>query len=338
MTTIRGIAKIATGPDSVALADRPWHGPAPDEVSVEVHAAGICGTDLHIARDEYPAEPPVTMGHEVSGVVAGLGDGVDASWLGARVVCETYYRTCGGCPWCRDGRRNLCPRRRSLGSFADGGFAPYVVVPVINLHRVPAAVADHAAALAEPLSCVCQCLLDPAVVSTGDRVLVTGPGPMGLLAAQVAHGQGGDVSVAGLPADQDRLAAASRLGFGTLTTAPEPESFDVVIECSGSAAGARAAMDGARRGGRYVGIGIFGAAVTVPLDLLLYKELTMTSGYATTPRSWRRAMTLMEGGLVDLGALVSHVLPLESWRTAFDLLADGKGLKVILDPRLPKEL
>jgi threonine dehydrogenase-like Zn-dependent dehydrogenase len=102
-----------------------------------VVAAGICGTDLHIYDGEYESRPPVTMGHEVSGVVAELGDGVDEAWLGARVVTETYFSTCGHCVHCSSGRINLCLERRSIGSFVDGGFARRLHVPARNLHRIP---------------------------------------------------------------------------------------------------------------------------------------------------------------------------------------------------------
>ena len=181
--------------------------------------AGVCGTDLHIEADEFRSEPPVTMGHEVCGTVVTLGEGVSSTWSGVRVVSETYFSTCLVCAWCRDGRPNLCPERRSIGSFVDGAFAPFVIVPAGNLHRVPDWLGDHAASLAEPLACVCQCLCDPPLVAAGDRVLVTGPGPIGLLAAQVARAHGGMVTVVGLASDVTRLEAAAELGFATGTHA-----------------------------------------------------------------------------------------------------------------------
>src|SRR5437899_4065264 len=153
------------------------------------------------------------MGHEAGGIVSELGSGVGAEWLGARVVCETYSSTCGTCEWCRDGRANLCPRRRSIGSAVDGGFAAQVVVPSRNLHRVPEWLDEHAATLVEPLACVCHCLCDPAAVFPGDEVLVTGPGPVGLLSAQVARALGGRVLVSGLRRDGVRRAVADGLGF-----------------------------------------------------------------------------------------------------------------------------
>lgn len=339
---MRVLAKLAPGPGNVGLAQRDEPLPGPGEVVVSVRAAGVCGTDLHIEVDEFASLPPVTMGHEVAGVVAAVGEGVDGSWLGALVVCETYFSTCGVCEWCRDGRPNLCPERRSIGSAVDGGFASEVIVPARNLHRVPDWLDEHAAPLAEPLACVCQCLCDPSAVAPGDEVLVTGAGPVGLLAAQVARALGGDVLVTGLARDTTRLAAARALGFDTAVS-DDPQVFarfeprlgaDVAIECSGSAEGATACLEAARRGGRYVQIGVFGRPVTVPLDRVFEKELVVTSGFASTPRSWRRALALIERRAVQLESLVSDVVPLTAWERAFADLRAGRALKIVFDPRL----
>ncbi len=172
-----GLAKLAPGAGHVALAERPEPEAIAGHVVVEVVAAGICGTDLHIFDGEYASRPPVTMGHEVSGVVTELGEGVDESWRGARIVTETYFSTCGHCAWCREGRINLCPERQSIGSFVDGGFAPRLLVPARNLHRLSESVDGHAAAMAEPLACCCQSLLDPDRIMPGDSVLVVGTRP-----------------------------------------------------------------------------------------------------------------------------------------------------------------
>ena len=135
--------------------------------------------------------PPVTVGHEVCGRVAEVGPGVDPAWMGERVVVETFFSTCARCAMCRAGRGNMCAERRSIGTHVDGGFAPRLVLPAANLHRVPEWLEDAAATLCEPLACVCNALLDPAVVGAGDEVLVIGPGAIGLLAAQVARACGG---------------------------------------------------------------------------------------------------------------------------------------------------
>lgn len=337
-----GLAKLAPGPGNVGLAERPERGPGPGEALLGVLGAGVCGTDLHIEADEFRSAPPVTMGHEVCGVVEEIGERVDPGWLGARVVSETFFSTCGACEWCRDGRPNLCPQRRSIGSFVDGAFAPRLVVPAANLHRVPDWLDSHAAAMAEPLACVCHCLLDPPAVSSGDQVLVTGPGPIGLLAAQVARALGGEVVVAGLAADTRRLEAARLLGFETAVV-DGPGAFDryterlgadVVVECSGSAGGASTCLEQVRRGGRYVQVGVFGRPVNVPLDRVFETECVVSSGFASTPRSWRRALALLERRAVELAPLVSEIAPLASWERVFADLRAGRGIKVVFDPAL----
>jgi L-iditol 2-dehydrogenase len=273
------------------------------------------------------------MGHEVCGVVSTLGGGVDAAWDGVRVVSETYYATCGRCALCRAGRPNLCVDRQSIGTHVDGAFAAQVIVPAHGLHPLPDGLGAVEGSLSEPLACVCQSLLDPPVISAGDRVLVVGPGAIGLLAAQVARAGGGEVTLQGAPADHARLGLAGVLGFATLVAGEAAAgAWDVVVECSGSGPGIAQALAGARRGGRIVQIGLRGAEVTVDWDLICFHELTVTSGFASTPASWRRAMALLESRAVQLGPLVSTVLPLARWREAFDDSRAGRAVKAVLQP------
>ena len=301
---------------------------------VDVVAAGICGTDLHIADGEYETATPVTMGHEVSGVVTELGDGVDESWRGARVASETYFSTCGKCAFCRAGRVNLCPERRSIGTHVDGAFAPRLHVPATNLHRLPESLDGEAAALCEPLACVCHSLLEPIpAVAAGDDVLVIGPGPVGLLAAQVARAAGGSVHVRGTPQDGTRLAAARGLGLETSTTDEGALEADVVVECSGSEAGIASALAAARRGGRHVQIGLTGRPVAVPFDLVCFHELTIRSGFASTPSSWRKALELVSAGAVELDPLLTEVVPLAEWERSFAATRAAEGITFVLDPQ-----
>jgi L-iditol 2-dehydrogenase len=299
-----------------------------------VVGAGICGTDLHIVDGEYQAVTPVTMGHEVSGVVAELGDGVEQSWLAARVACETYFSTCGRCAHCRAGRINLCLERRSIGTHVDGAFAPRMVVPSRNLHRLPDWLDGRVGALCEPLACVCHSVLEPEpAVRAGADVLVTGPGPVGLLAAQVARAAGGSVHVRGTPRDDRRLAAAREVGLETSTTEDAPVEADVVIECSGTEAGMAAGLGAARRGARYVQIGLAGKPVALPFDLVCFHELTITSGFASTPTSWVKALALVTERRVELDPLLTEVVPLEEWERAFAATREAEGIKFVLDPR-----
>lgn len=322
-----GLAKLAAGEGNVDLAERPERPPGPGEVALDVRAAGICGTDLHIWLGEYDSVPPVTMGHEVCGTVAELGDGADPAWLGARVAVETFFSTCGTCEHCRAGKLSVCERRRSIGTHVDGGFAPRLVLPARNLHRVPDGLPDEAAALSEPLACVCNSLLDPPAVRPGDEVLVIGPGAIGLIAAQVARACGGRVTVRGTERDGPRLALARELGFDTGAL----DEADVVVECSGAGPGIADALRAARRRGRIVQMGLRGAEVTIPYDLICFKELIVTAGFASNPRSWRRAVALL--GEVRLEPLVTEVVPLRDWRRAFEASRAAAGIKYVLDPR-----
>ena len=328
-----GLAKVASGEGFVELTERPERAPEAGEVAVDVHAVGICGTDLHIWLGEYPSVPPVTMGHEVCGTVAAVGEGVDGDWSGARVAVETFFSTCGVCAFCRAGKLSVCEQRRSIGTHVDGGFAPRLVLPARCLHRVPEALPDAAAALSEPLACVCNSVLDPNAVQPGDDVLVVGPGAIGLIAAQVARACGGRVTVRGAPRDRARLSLAGDLGFETSVAGDPAPAADVVVECSGAERGIADALGAARRRGRVVQMGLRGADVTVPYDLICFHELTVTAGFASNPASWRRAMKLLAAGEVGLEPLVTEVLPLAEWRRAFDASRAGEGVKFVLDPR-----
>lgn len=326
------VVKAGTGRENVRLEEVSVPATPAGFARLRVIATGICGTDIHVARDEYGAEPPVVMGHEILAEVVGVGSPADEAWLGKRVACETYFSACERCEQCRAGRRNLCPTRRSVGSFENGGFAPWVVLPVQNLHALPASIGEFDGVLSEPLACVTHCLLDPAVVNAGDRVLVVGPGAMGQLSAQVARAQGGQVTLSGLERDAGRLAVAEKMGIHTTTEPAEGESFDVVIECSGSGPAAAAAFTAVKRHGRYVQVGIFGTDVSIPFDTVLYKELVVSSGFASTPQSWQRAMALIAQGTLTLGPLVTRTVPLDQFESAFELAACGEGIKTVLVP------
>lgn len=332
------LIKRDAGAENVELGEVPRPAPGPDEAVLEVYAVGICGTDLHIQDDEFASIPPVVMGHEVSGRVVEAGAGAE-DWLGTRVSPETYFYTCDRCAACLAGRRNLCPTRRSIGSHVNGGFARYVLVPQRNLHAVHESVGEHAGALYEPLACVAHCLCDPAVASPGDTALVVGPGAMGILSAQVLRAQGAQVTISGTPADRQRLDIAESLGL-TPVLAAELESvipgvgFDVVADASGNERGIDAGLRAIRKGGHYVQVGLAGKPISVDLDLVCLKELVVTSGFASTPRSWHRAEKLIASGAVVLDPLVTDVAPLSAWETSFGRTRRADGLKLVLDPRL----
>jgi L-iditol 2-dehydrogenase len=330
MRTMAAVVKHGDGAAGVSLRQVPVPEPGTGQARVRVVAAGVCGTDLHLVDDEYAHERPVVMGHEVAGVVDAAPSAPE--WVGRRVALETYFSTCRECAWCRGGRPNLCPSRRSIGSFADGGFADYVVVPVRNLHSLPAHVGDIEGALVEPLACVVHCLLDPPRVQAGDAVLVTGPGTMGQLTARLCTALGATVTITGLRRDADRLAVAAAHGAEMVTADVPPDEFDVVVEASGSAPGLATALAAVRRGGHLVQMGIMGRPVEVGMDTLFSKELTVSTGFASTPASWRRAIRMLEDRTVTLDGLVTVSHPLTCWADALTGVRAGAGLKTVLVP------
>ncbi len=338
------LRKLALGDERLHLQEVPDPTARPGHVVLDVAAAGICGTDVHILHDEYRSEPPVTLGHEVAGTVAELGDGVTRLRLGERVVTETYFSTCGQCEHCRTGRPNLCAVRRSIGSFEDGGFASKVLVPASIVHSLPDELGFPEAALVEPLACVVRGLLELNELMAGDRVVITGPGPIGLLALQVAKAAGARTVILGTAADAARLELAERLGADGVLTVEAADTLEsavtgalggqpnVAIECSGASPAPGLLLRLVEKAGRYVQVGLYGKPITLDVDKVCYKELRVSGSFATTPSSWYRALALASSGAVSLAAIVGATFPLSDWERAFEAVAQRTPGKVLLVP------
>lgn len=342
MLALRKASPEAT---TLTLEEVPLPEPGPGQARIAVTATGICGTDLHILAGDYASRPPVTLGHEIAGRVDAVGDGVDPGWLGALVAPETAFATCGRCDWCRTARPMLCRERSSVGSGVDGGFAAAVLIPASKLHRLPDWLDDRSAALLEPLACGCNSLFDPAVVEAGDMVVVTGPGPIGLLAAQLARAAGGRTVVVGTAGDRERLAVASRLGFETrdvddpadraiLDEAGAERRIDVVVEASGAPPAVRSALTWLRPRGTLVQMGLLSGEISVPFGEIVIRELRVRAGFGSSPTSWLRAIRLVRERQVELDPLIGAVLPLRDWAEALAAFDRRDGLKTVFDPRL----
>jgi L-iditol 2-dehydrogenase len=332
-----GVAKLSNEPGEMDFVERPEPKAEPGYVVLDVNAVGICGTDIHILKGEYKVIPTVTTGHEVCGVVSTLGEGVDKSWLGQRVVSETFYSSCGTCMHCRNGKPNMCGNRKSIGTHVNGAMAPRVAVPAKGIHRPPTNMSDAAASISEPVACCVNSMFGEApYIGGGDTILIVGPGTIGLVAAQIARSCGAVVTVRGTERDRGRLDLAERLGFSVSLSgdATQEESFDGVVECSGAGPGIADGLRHLRKGGQLMQMGIVGKDVTLPFDLICYRELRVTSGFASTPRSWRRAMAIIHAGSLDLEALVTDVSPLKDWKSSFDRSMSASGMKFVFDPRL----
>ncbi len=340
--------KVAPGVGHIELRDIPVPKPGVGQVLLKVHAAGICGTDIHIYLDEFASRPPVVLGHEVSGEVMEIGASVDGVELGDRVTTETYYSTCGRCRYCRGGHVNLCMRRRSIGSAVNGGFAEFLVVPATNLHLLPEAISYKEGALTEPLACVIQGVhLCAPTVRSGDTAVIAGPGAIGLITLQLLVAAGAHVIVLGTEEDRKRLALAEQLGASHVvnvsTIDPLPLVMDlteqglgadVVYECSGAGAAAQQLLKLVRRRGRYVQVGLFGKPIAWDLDQVCYKELLVTGSNASTPESWLRAIRLLADGTVDVGSLITHTFPLGAWSDAFATFGRKSGVKAVFRPQI----
>ena len=338
------LRKLAVGEEKLALREVPEPVLRPGHVILDVAAAGICGTDVHIMRDEYRSDPPVTLGHEVAGTIAALGAGVSGWQVGQRVVTETYFSTCRECEHCRTGRPNLCAERRSIGSFEDGGFASRLLVPATIIHALPDGLGFPEAALVEPLACVVRGLLELNEIRAGDRVVITGPGPIGLLALQVAKAAGARAVMLGTGADAARLELAERLRADGVLTVEAADSLagavadalggppDVAVECSGAEPAAGVLLRLVKKAGRYVQVGLYGKPIRLDVDQVCYKELRVSGSFATTPSSWYRALALAGSGAVSLAAIVGATYPLNEWERAFEAVAQRTPGKVMLVP------
>jgi L-iditol 2-dehydrogenase len=302
---------VLRGVGELAVERRPVPEPGPGEVLVRVGSVGVCGSDVHYYRHgrigSHVVRAPLVLGHEAGGVVARTGPGVSGGLAGRRVSVEPGV-PCRQCAQCLSGRYNLCPHVRFLATPPhDGAFAEYLLTPAAFAHPVPDTVSDDAAGLLEPLSVgVWACRR--AGVGPGVRVLVTGAGPIGLVAAQAARAFGADeVVVTDVVAARLRL--AGDLGLATLdaaaaTPAGAGLSPDMLLECSGNAKATWDAVAAVAPAGRVVLVGMGGDEVRLPLSVVQDRELVLTGAfrYANT---WPTAISLAATGRVDLDRLVT---------------------------------
>lgn len=314
--------------------------PGPYQVLIEVAAVGICGSDVHYYDHgrigDFVVEAPLVLGHEASGVIRAVGSAVTDREVGQRVALEPQ-ETCGRCRECLSGRYNLCA---DVEFFATppihGAFAQYVVLPAHRAHLVPDNLSDEAAALIEPLS-VGIWANQKAGVQPGDRVLVTGAGPVGLLCADVARARGA-AWVGVSDANDYRLSVAAERGASQVINAlagPLDEQIapvDVILECSGATPAVLGAFSVAAPAARIVMIGMGAATMELPVVQIQIKELLVTGTFRYA-NAYPAAIALAASGAVDLDGLVTGHFGLDQVEEA--LLAgrtDPKSLKPVVHP------
>ena len=342
---MKALVKTREGPGHVELKDIPVPEPREGDALIRVQAAALCGTDVHIFHDVFPNSPPVTLGHEFSGVVEVVGAAVQNVKPGDGVVSENNPFACGACRVCLTGYPNMCPQKRAMGIHSDGCFAEYVRLPAHLLHRIPEGVSFEAAALTEPLAVAVHAVSDRCSIYSDDRVVVMGPGTIGLLAAQVARAEGaGHVLVAGTSKDVSvRLDCARKLGLETFNV--ETGSLgarvmdltagmgaDVVIEASGACSAVALGLDLLRRGGRMAVVGITGQdEISVKWDGLTVKGVTVCFAYSSRKENWDRALRFLGEKKAETLPLITHRMELDRWREAFVALERLESLRTVFE-------
>jgi L-iditol 2-dehydrogenase len=336
-TTMR--ASVLRGVRDVALEERPVPRPGPGEVLVRVRSVGVCGSDVHYFEHgrigPHVVDRPLVLGHEAGGEVVDVGPGVTSLRAGQRVSIEPGV-PCRSCGQCLAGRYNLCPDVRFFATPpVDGAFCEYVAMPAAFVYPVPDTISDDAAGLLEPLSVgVWACRR--AQVAPGARVLVTGAGPIGLIAAQAARAFGA-TEVVVTDVNTHRLALAADLGLRAINVAETALAdcgyeADVLLECSGNARATWDAVGTLARAGRVVLVGMGGDEVRLPLSYLQDRELTVTGAfrYANT---WPVAIDLAASGRVDLDRMVTGHYGLEDVETALSAATrDPTVIKAVVRP------
>lgn len=342
---MKAVVKVRPEPGNVELIDVPDPSAGPGHVVIEVQNAGICGTDIHIFKSEYVIKPPVILGHELCGKIVEVGPGVTRFKVGERVtVNPSAGKLCGNCRYCQVGAPFFCIDRAAVGSGMNGGFAKYCCVRQEIVFRLPENMDFETGALCEPFACALQAVVELTVIKPGDVVVVSGPGPIGLLCAMLAKAHGAQVVVLGTPGDATRLAAARQLGADHVVDVETGDAkavvadltqgygADVVIECAGAEASAALCLDLVRKMGRYTQVGLFGNRVTVDLDKVVVKQVHFQGSMCHTWETWEHTMRFLGKGLIDLRPLITRRLPLGQWEEGFQGVLAKRDLKVLLFP------
>ncbi|UPM44273.1 zinc-dependent alcohol dehydrogenase [Halocatena salina] len=336
---------VQTGPETVEVQQGNRPSPDPNEVLVRVHTAGLCGSDAHAYRYDggYEWIPiPRIMGHEYSGEVVAVGDGVTSVSTGQRVVEEPIHH-CGDCFQCDNGQENVCQNFSITGMHRDGAYAEYTVVEPQHLHSIPDGVDLGTAAITEPTSIAARAVFDRSSVTPGDTVLVEGPGPIGSLIACIADSMGANVLVSGLGQDTtDRLPRLASIDIDTVDVESESLEelvdertdglgFDVVFDTTGHRSGIETAVDVTRKGGQVVVVGLPGDPSSLFMTPIVRSEIEVNTSYGSTWTNFEQALRLMENGAIDPDNVVDTSFSVSEPAAAFEAFLDSKTIKPLFN-------
>jgi alcohol dehydrogenase/L-iditol 2-dehydrogenase len=344
---MKAVVNYADGPGRVELRDVPAPRIAgPKDIIIRVMAAGICGSDLHMYHDSqgFPVNRPVTLGHEYSGVVTETGPEVTRFRIGDRVVSETPAYVCEGCVYCRTGLYNLCPDRRGYGVLENGAMAEYLRSREAICHRIPDGVSFEAAAMTEPACVAYNAVAHHSHIRPGDEVVVFGPGPIGLMAVQIAKLYSpGRITVVGTGKDRGRLDVAKRFGADRTLVAEEADVVDeirrygdgfgpdLIIDAVGISATLKQSVELVRPGGQITKIGWGPAPVGFSLDPLIQKAARLQGSFSHNWPMWEKVLLLMDRGEIDPLPMTKSY-KIDDWKRAFDEMDSLVHAKSILLP------
>lgn len=336
-------AIVQTGAKSISVTDRERPSYDSDQALVAVHSSGVCGSDAHAYLYEGGYEwvsIPRIMGHEYAGTVVEVGDAVETVEPGDRIV-ENPTRNCGTCFQCKNGQSNVCQRFSLKGMHRDGAYAEYTVADAANLHVVPEDVPLEHAAITEPLSVATRAVFERSSITPGDTVLVEGPGPIGVLLANVVDSIGAQVVVSGLGRDTDyRLPLLEGMGIETInlddrsldeTTdeLTDGVGFDVIVDSTGHPSGVEQAVDLIRKGGEILIVGLPGSPSDVPVSTLVRGEVTVETSYGSMWRDFDRALAMLAEGVVDAESIVDSSFSPSDPEEAFETFLESGTCKPV---------
>ncbi|WP_088810672.1 MULTISPECIES: zinc-binding dehydrogenase [Listeria] len=341
---MKAVVKTEPGYDKMELRDVPVPEVYGDRVTIKVAYTGICGSDIHTFKGEYKnPTTPVTLGHEFSGEVVAVGPLVTKFKIGDRVTSETTFETCGECVYCKERDYNLCSNRKGIGTQANGSFAEYVLSREESCHLLADSISYEAAALTEPLACCVHAALEKTEVGARDTVLIFGPGPIGLLLAQVAVAQGATVIMAGITKDKARLLLALKLGVDKVVDTLTDDLEDIVLsmtdgygadkvfDCSGAVPAVNQGLPLTKKKGDFVQVGLFAEKKNaIDEEAIIQREIAYIGSRSQKPSSWILALDLLAKGQINADEMITKVYDLDDWRAGFEAVMAGNEIKVLV--------
>jgi threonine 3-dehydrogenase len=339
---MRALVKAKAEP-GIWLEDIPKPEPGHNDVLIRVNKTAICGTDIHIYNwDDWAANTipvPMAVGHEFSGVIEAIGGEVRGLKPGDRVSGEGHI-TCGHCRNCRAGRRHLCRNTIGVGVNRQGCFAEYLSIPATNVFPLPDVITDEIASILDPLGNATHTALTFDLV--GEDILITGAGPIGIMAAAIAQHVGARHVVV-TDVNDYRLELAARMGATRTVNAGQEslediidelgmkEGFDVGLEMSGNPMAFRDMLRNMHHGGRVALLGIPPGDTAIDWNEVIFKGLVIQGIYGRKMfETWYKMSTMLESGL-DVSPVITHRLPIDEFQHGFDIMNSGQSGKVILD-------